>query len=127
MGNIAKKPNDSSQLVVKREAVEVISALKLVASAGANLVKIAEPDQTYGDSQVLGVALQAVGIGGETKVLMNGVLFDPIFNFPVNSLLYLGDNGTITDVQPTTGYRVSVGKATGINEIYIEIQETIEL
>lgn len=127
MGNIAKKPKDSSQLIVKREAVEVISALKLVASAGANLIKIAEPDESFEDAQVLGVAINAAIVGAQVEVLLNGVITDLSFNFPLNSLLYLGDNGTITDVQPTTGYRVSVGKATGINEIYIEIQETIEL
>lgn len=118
---------EAGQLIVKRIAAEPISALKLVKSAGLNECEIASSNGTYEDSQVLGLALNAGGIGDEIKILIVGVTKDASFVFTQDEPLFLDPLGNVTETAPTTGFRVQVGRVLGNTEILIELKENIQL
>lgn len=102
---------------------ENISALKCVYAIDPNTVKIASP-LTYAESTVLGVAKTAGLIGEEIDIITEGELEDGLFNFPVNAPLFLGLNGSITDVPPSSGHHKPIGFSMGVGKIYIGVMET---
>ena len=117
----------AGQLILDKIAGETISALKLVISDGNNEVIVADPNGAFEGAQVLGIALNSANVGEEVRVLTQGALQDSSFAFSINSQLYLGTNGFVTDTPPATGHRVLVAKAIETDEIYLEIEETIIL
>ena len=119
--------DESGRLVVEREAVEVISALKLVKSAGAGLCEIASPSGSFENAQVLGVALNAANIGEKVRILTFGGLDDASFVFSADQNLYLGEFGNLTTTPVIGGYDLTVGKVLGLGEIWVDIKEIIQL
>ena len=122
---IRRKSSESGD-VVRKIATETISALKLVVPVDKDRVEIAEPS-VFADSMVLGVATTSGNNGDEIKVTTYGEIEDAFFNFPVNDLLYLGNNGTITNVAPSDPFHVSIGKSLGPGAIFIDIEQPIAL
>ena len=125
--SIRQRADQSGKVVVEREAAEVISALKLVKSAGAGLCEIAEPNDTFEKAQVLGVALNAGIVGDKIRILTFGGLEDPSFVFSADKNLYLGEFGNLTTTPVVGGYDLTVGKVLGLGEIWVDIKEIIEL
>ena len=117
---------DIHSLSVTKIYAENISALQLVTASSSTEVKIAEP-AVFNTAKVLGVAFQGGITGFDGRIILSGVLEDPIFNYPVNDLLYLGTNGTITNTPPVVGFSVTVGYSLGNGSIFIKIEEPIEL
>lgn len=110
---------------------EVISALKLVNATNDTDVQIGDPATTFEDSVILGIALQAGIIGQQRQVQLFGKVEDLSFNYPINDSLFLGLDGSITNVAPTTGagytHSVYVGYSLGTGAIFLNIQEPIVL
>jgi len=122
-------PQESvEKLSIERVADQAISALKVVRLTSSTNVDLADSTLTYEDAITAGVATSTTTGAGQTiNIQTYGVLDDPFFTFPLNDLLFLGASGTITNVAPTTGHRVVLGKSLGVGSIFIEIQEPIIL
>jgi len=119
---------DIPALTLTKIYSETISALKLVTASGPTTVKVGTPD-TFENAKIMGVALQGGITGFAGRVHILGILEDPAFNFPVNSDLYLGSSGEITDLAPSTSgeYSINVGYSLGTGAIFIKIGEPILL
>jgi hypothetical protein len=107
------------------EAGENISAIKVIRAAVSNTVVIAEPDN-FVNSNAIGITITAANSGNPIKYITTGELYDSSLSFTEGDPLYLGSNGTITDIAPTTGFLLLLGSAItgGIN---INIQQPIQL
>lgn len=124
---IASGSQSAAKLIVTKLSSELISALQVVKLINADEVAIGSRN-TYNNSLILGIALNAApSIGLNVKVQTFGVLEDPFFNFPLNDLLFLGLNGTITNVEPVNGTRTMIGKSLGSGAIFISITEPVIL
>lgn len=119
--------NKSGQFILKRIASENISALKLLKSTGLNTCGVASSNGTFEDAQVLGIATNAGSIGDEIEIVIGGLFIDPVWNFNINGDLYLDALGNITDIAPSVGFRIKVGKAFSGTEVFIDITEIISL
>lgn len=120
---------DIPKLALTKTYSETISALKLVTASSNTEVKGATPD-TLENSIVMGVALQTGIAGFDGRVHILGILDDPSFNFNVNELLYLGENGEITNVPPSlpnSQFSTTIGYSLGTGSIFIQIEQPIEL
>ena len=73
------------------------------------------------------MALTAANINESVQIQTSGTLRDTSFMWASGTYLYVGANGTLTDVAPAVGFRTLVAIAQGIGQIYINIQEPIAL
>ncbi len=108
-------------------ATETMSAIRLVKLDNPTDVSLATSDSTCPDATVLGVSRTAANATENVEIVTSGKLYDSSFNFPVNSPLFLGINGIITDVAPTTGFLTQIGTSGGPGLINININDPVEL
>lgn len=115
---------DMSQIKVKKLAAEVISALKVVTLNGVGQVVIAD-QQNNSLREAIGIALNAGGVGAEITILQFGTIVDPFFTFADKKKIFLGLNGTLTDVIPTSGWAVPIGYMAAPSTLMIDIDTPI--
>lgn len=75
----------------------------------------------------LGIITHAATEGEEVAVLTDGEITEPSWNWTPESVIYLGNNGMLTQVPPTTGALVELGIAVSAQRLFVRIQETIFL
>lgn len=120
---------DIPRLALTKTYSETISALRVVTASSNTEVKIATPD-TIENAIVMGIALQTGITGFDGRVHILGILDDPSFNYNVNELLYLGENGEITNVPPSlpnSQFSTTIGYSLGTGSIFVKIEQPIEL
>lgn len=107
-------------------ASENISALKLIYRTSPTDGGLADY-QDISKKDVIGLSLTTATIGNTFECLLFGKHEDAFFNYSINEILFLGNNGNITNVAPTTGYSVTIGKGFGTGSIFINIERPIIL
>lgn len=131
-GGLSAGPQDGGQSDSAKRleddfiAGENISALKLFYINDDQEAMLAD-NSDYGTSQVIGISLTAAASGGEFRGLLFGRISDPLFSYPSNTSLYLGSNGSVTNVVPTSGTRTKVGHALYSGAIFLKIEDPINL
>jgi hypothetical protein len=118
--------SEAEKLEDLKEYAETISSVKLLTAVNSTDVKVASTD-TEENATVLGMAISAGLAGAAYKIHLFGKISDPSFNFPVNDLLFLGDNGSITNSLPTGPYLTRVGYSLGSGAIFLSPTTPIEL
>jgi len=103
-----------------------VSAIKAIYKT-INGISQADKDINLAEATVIGISITGNTSGNQVKYQIIGRLEDSSFNFPLNDPLYLGNNGSITNVAPTTGYRTQIGSSLGTGAIKIQLEEPIEL
>ena len=124
---ISSGGGSSASNIEARNASETISALKCLYSVDANNIAKAQDNISIVEAHVFGVALTAANINESVQIQTSGTLRDTSFMWASGTYLYVGANGTLTDVAPAVGFRTLVAIAQGIGQIYINIQEPIAL
>jgi len=106
---------------------EDISALKIVYVDTDQKAYVATNNDTYKKALALGMA-KTSGVTGQTITFISfGRIDDAFFNFPVGTDLYLGINGVVTDIAPSSGHLTFVGQSLGSGAIFFNIKKTIIL
>lgn len=124
LDNIVNALGDGATIKV---ATENISAIKVVTLDNPTDVSLATHDGTCPEATAFGVSRTSASTGGNLEIVTSGKLYDSSFNFPVNAPLFVGVNGSITDIAPTTGYLTQIGTSGGPGFITININPPIEL
>lgn len=76
---------------------------------------------------IYGMAITDGNFGDEIDIILFGrAEYDFIPNRPINTILYLGANGTSRTTMPSSGYRTRVGVGYGAS-VFIQIYEPIEI
>jgi len=109
------------------EAGENISAMKLVYINNLGKAMIAKNNGTYEQSRCVGISRNAVMTGNVGAFVAFGEVTDSMFTFASGNDLFLGVNGFVTDVAPTSGYLTKVGNSLWANKVLINITDTIVL
>lgn len=116
---------DVDQLKIRTYlAAENLSALRLVRVNSSNQVVYA--DNTT-NSKVIGLTITSSNTGDYVSVLLDGKISDPSWNWDITKKLFLGENGFITQTPPTNGFLIDVGSVITPTDIYIDIQEALQL
>lgn len=100
-----------------------LSGQRIIANTASGIV-YASRDLLETVQTVLGFTKNA---GTTLEVIAQGVYSDPTMAWDPLFPLWLGINGELTQVRPTTGYLLEVGKVITPTEIIINIQEPIIL
>jgi hypothetical protein len=128
--DLVNSSSEAEKLVEVKIADSSMSALLIVKATGINTVDLASNDSLYGDAVAFGVLINSVSVSGEVDVVRCGKITDAFFTYPVNTLLFLGLNGTITDIDPSTTLATHVtpiGYGLGSGAIFIDIDKPIIL
>jgi hypothetical protein len=127
-GSVDFATESLSAQILKIQAIagEVISATKLVYMIDETTCGLSDKD-ILSKKDAIGIALNAALPGSSVDILLFGRFVDLFFTYPVNTSLYLGNNGNITDIAPSTGYSVLIGKGLGTGAIFIDIERPIIL
>lgn len=107
-------------------AAHTISALKVVRYLN-QAVAYATNNTTYKEAMVCGITKNAAAAGAQVKVIKLGKLEDPFFNYDSNTLLFLGEDGEITDAPSSGSHATMIGYGLGPGAIYVKIEQTINL
>lgn len=127
MTGLIKTPTgDSDRVSFKKKAGEILSALKIVYLSDKDTAALAT-NTAFDKSKAVGMTLGAATVGVDVTIVQFGQVLDPFFTFTANVPLYLGINGAIIDVAPTSGFVTIIGHSIGSGGIFIDIQEPIEL
>jgi hypothetical protein len=106
-------------------AGEVLSALTAVYERNGVVKKL-----DYRDSDninyLLGITTTAAPLGGKTRVQRTGVIEDNFWNFTPGRV-YLGENGSLTQVVPSDGFDLFIGTAVSPHRLVLNIQDPIEI
>lgn len=115
--------NLKSQLYTTNFAM---SALKVVV-ANNDLLAYADKDTLNHADIVLGVLENAVESGVQTRVITQGIIQDTNFSWQLNKPIFLGNNGTLTQTIPSTGFIKQIAFPLTINKIYVKIEQSFIL
>lgn len=126
-GNGTGFVSQAEWLVIEKIAGESISALRMVKFSDADTVVLANSNTSYSNAKAIGIALSSASTGATVRVLIMGIIEDPFFTFPAETLLFLGVNGIITSTPPTSGYSVVIGEAPAVGVVSLSIREPIIL
>lgn len=124
--DFAEESLSARTLKISLIADENVSALKLIYQSSPTNGGLGN-SQINAKKDVVGISVSAAVTGNLFEVLLFGRVEDAFFNYPVNTSLYLDIDGNITDISPTTGYSVLIGKGLGTGAIFIDIERPIIL
>jgi hypothetical protein len=103
---------------VSRNAGEAISGHRAVAIRNDGLVYYVSPADPEAD-YVFGITNNAAAQGDALAIVISGEVIEPSWNWTVGSV-WLGVNGTLTQVVPTSGSLVRVGTAVAPTSLFVE-------
>jgi hypothetical protein len=99
---------------------------------GQRVVYLAADGMRYGTANdpitldVIGITVGSASVGAAVVVRSSGPMTDPTFNFTPGPI-FLGLNGLLTQVSPSTGGAIIIGNALSANTMLIRIHQTLEL
>lgn len=88
----------------------------------------------YGDcrdigqvKRVIGISLNAADEGGMVRVIREGEISEASWDWDSGKVIYLGENGVLTQSAPNVGFSLIVGFPVGAQKIIVSIGEPIIL
>lgn len=108
-------------------AGQVISAVRAVQLDGTQKLIYSSSDQGVPEAQTLGISSHAGVLDDSVNVVTFGPFSDSSITFAVNDCVYLDTNGQLTNVAPTTGVLLELGKMIKPNVLFVDIKMPIIL
>ena len=105
-------------------AAIAVSALKLVRLDSNNKLVIADKDV---DSTLLGLTTQSAIADAFPTVVLSGLYSDSSWGWTRGSPLYLGTNGSISALVPSSGFIVPSGHAENPTIINLNISQGVQI
>ena len=78
----------------------------------------ASADDPTSAQAFVGITLNAASIGGEVAVRFTGLIIEPSWSW-VTGPVFVGLGGSLTQVDPVSGYALAVGVATGPQSLLV--------
>jgi hypothetical protein len=119
--------NDVEAEKISKVIEENVSALQIVYFSSKDTFKIAHNNLTEREACGIGMTLTSATQNNSVDVRTRGIVEDAFFNYSNNEFLFLGINGTITNVAPTSGFLTRIGYGLGPGAIFLEIEKPIIL
>jgi hypothetical protein len=121
----APNANSVSHEVVTAGAI--LSANKAVVSGSNGRFIYADKDILSHMSCLFGVTTQSIDNLATGIVQTYGILSNNTWSWSLGNSIYLGSNGELTQVIPTTGFLLCVGFAVTATKMFIDLGDPIEL
>lgn len=108
-------------------AGETISALRILSNNDFGKAVYTDPTDPDSIRKIIGMSVSAGAIDSQIKMLSYGKHIDGGLSLDINLPLFLGTNGTITQVAPVAGSSVVLGHAQSTNTLFLDIKRPIIL
>lgn len=118
-------PGPSGGSTVQRTAGETLSALRAVYELGGQVFVLDYRDASH-INLLLGITLTAGSSGILLNVQRSGVIDDGGWSWTPGRV-WLGADGSLTQISPVDGYDLLIGSATSATRITLNLQDPIEL
>lgn len=118
-------PGPAGGSTVQRTAGETLSALLAVYELGGQVFMLDYRDAGH-INLLLGITLTAGGSGQLLNVQRSGIIDDSGWSWTPGRI-WLGADGSLTQIAPANGYDLLIGSATSATRITINLQDPIEL
>lgn len=105
-------------------AGETLSALKLVYDNGNLVYAIDNMDTEDKIDRLLGLTITAANMGGNIAVRLRGFVEDSGWNW-TRGRIFLGSNGSLTQVPPDDGASLLVAVAVSPTKIFLKLSEAV--
>jgi hypothetical protein len=101
-----------------------VNVIAVVDLGGGRIVTIFDDVANYADNinnfdGQLGITCHASSMGDPIKIKIFGSITDPAWSFNAG-VIFLSNNGLMTQIQPIIGASVIIGKAKNANSIFIK-------
>jgi hypothetical protein len=107
-------------------AAATLSALRLVSNVADQYV-YSDPALANSAWAIAGLTTQSINQGQYFSPIQNQPITDAAWNWVRGSPVFLGPNGTLTQIAPTANYLVVVGKVLSPQTLFIQIEEPVKL
>lgn len=118
-------PGPAGGSALQRTAGETLSALRAVYELHGQVFLLDQADAIHIDF-LLGITLNAADISTPVNVQRSGVLDDVSWNW-LPGRVWLGAQGLLTQIPPTSGFDLLIGTAVSPTRITLNLQDPIEL
>jgi hypothetical protein len=112
---------------ITKTANSNLNGHRVVMVVGDELVDYADKDVVTNANKVLGITLNASVQGDVINVQTGGELEEPTWNWNLNTPIYLGNSGYLTQVIPTAGFILQVAIPVSSTKINVNIKQPIIL
>lgn len=119
-------PLTEAIFMVIRNATQITGGQRIMVSIGGDLEYADQTNLTHAD-RLCGMTLNAANIGEPLKIQTVGNIRDPIFTWAIGTPLYLGTNGLLTEIVPTTGILWQLAEMVAENTILLNPQNLVIL
>jgi hypothetical protein len=123
----AQGPPGPNTTLVSGIASIALSGHRLVTVNGSGELIYADNTTASHATKVLGLTLGAASIGAATNVKTYGEVTEPSWTWTMDSPIYLGANGVLTQTAPATGFILIVGFPLSATTIFLDTQGPIIL
>ena len=120
-------PGVAGGVVVTCTAGEALGGHRVVvlnAAAEAVYASNVVPEHLH---KVLGMTTGAVILGAEVTVQTGGEMTEPTWAWVLDAPIFLGENGLLTQTEPTTGFSLVVAFPVTATKIFIKLREPLAL
>lgn len=119
-------PGDSGNSAPVLPVAQNISALRILSNLNGQY-DYANPLDPIAAWAIVGISLQSINSGGLLAPVNNRVVTDQSWNWVRGSPVFLGIDGTLTQIPQNTGYLVTVARVFDSKTLFIHIEDPIKL
>jgi hypothetical protein len=105
-------------------AGEIISGHRAVYKKNGSIY-YADKDVEESVSGLLGISAGAALIGGAVNLVFAGELTEPSWNWVYPAPIFIGNNGTLTQNHPLSGWMVIIAKSISPTTVWVNPEEPI--
>lgn len=119
-------PGPAAGTSFTRAAAANVSGGKAVTLNAAGQCLHADGAKASMANSVVGISLNGGAPGADITIITNGgEIEETVWNWQANKPVFLGTDGALTQVAPTSGYLLVVGVAVGPTRMLVKIQQPI--
>lgn len=119
-------PGPAAGTSFTRAAAVNVSGGKAVTLNAAGQCLHADGAKASMANSVVGISLNGGAPGTDITIITNGgEIEETVWNWQANKPVFLGTDGALTQVAPTSGYLLVVGVAVGPTRMLVKIQQPI--
>lgn len=115
--------SDATHILYDYAAAQYITAYKIVALNSSSKVELATNTNMNHVNSVIGISTITVNKDILVSIQTYGKIRNPAWNLDISLPIYVGINGDLTQIAPTSGFVLKIGYALSSDSIFIDLKE----
>lgn len=108
-------------------ATQSLGGQRAVVAVDATHIDYADKDTSAHEGNVIGITMGAIASGAQGPVQVRLTITEPSWNWTPGGLIFLGNNGLLTQTPPTAGFVMMLGTALSAIAMFVNLGESVEL